>query len=270
MVEIPEFTDGEAYERSMGQWSRLAGEIFLDWLAPQTGLRWIDVGCGNGAFTELLVERCDPVEVQGIDTSEGQLAFARRRASTAIAVFQQGDAQALPFVDDVFDGATMALAINLIPQPAKAVAEMARVVRPGGWVASYIWDIMGGGFTMEPIRQALDEMGVATPFINAEICRMEGVRSLWENAGLDDVATRRIDIYVTYDDFDDFWDANTGVTDIVNKAIATLSPTEVEILKERLRAILPTDPEGHISYGAYANAVKGRISEFPQLGRKPT
>ena len=52
------FDDGAAYERMMGNWSRLAGDIFLEWLAPRSGLRWIDIGCGNGAFTELLIERC--------------------------------------------------------------------------------------------------------------------------------------------------------------------------------------------------------------------
>jgi hypothetical protein len=41
---------GAAYERMMGAWSRLAGEIFLDWLAPPPGLRWIDIGCGSGAL----------------------------------------------------------------------------------------------------------------------------------------------------------------------------------------------------------------------------
>src|SRR5579864_6969306 len=60
------FTDGAAYERGMGPWSQLVGEVFLDWLAPQPGLRWIDIGCGNGAFTELLVQRCAPAEMQGI------------------------------------------------------------------------------------------------------------------------------------------------------------------------------------------------------------
>ena len=81
------FDDGAAYERMMGIWSRLAGEIFLDWLAPRPGLRWIDVGCGNGAFTELLVERCAPAEVQGIDPSEAQLAFARARPAARVANF---------------------------------------------------------------------------------------------------------------------------------------------------------------------------------------
>ena len=73
------FDDGAAYERYMGKWSQLVGETFLDWLAPKPGLRWLDVGCGNGAFTEMLVECCAPVSVHGIDPSEEQLAFARTR-----------------------------------------------------------------------------------------------------------------------------------------------------------------------------------------------
>ena len=51
------FDDGAAYERMMGQWSRIAGNVFLDWLDLDSRLRWVDVGCGNGAFTELLVEQ---------------------------------------------------------------------------------------------------------------------------------------------------------------------------------------------------------------------
>ena len=72
------FDDGAAYERYMGVWSRYAGAEFLDWLAPKPGLRWIDVGCGNGAFTEMIVERCAPSAIQGIDPSEAQLAYARK------------------------------------------------------------------------------------------------------------------------------------------------------------------------------------------------
>ena len=64
------FDNGAAYERYMGAWSQLAGETFLDWLAPKAGGRWLDVGCGNGAFTELLAARCAPVSVEGIDPAE--------------------------------------------------------------------------------------------------------------------------------------------------------------------------------------------------------
>ena len=84
------FGDGAAYERMMGTWSRLAGDVFINWLAPRPGQRWIDIGCGNGAFTELLVERCAPAEVHGVDPSEGQLAFARSRQYSVVVEFRQG------------------------------------------------------------------------------------------------------------------------------------------------------------------------------------
>jgi ubiquinone/menaquinone biosynthesis C-methylase UbiE len=113
------FDDGAAYERYMGSWSRLAGEMFLNWLAPLPGLRWIDIGCGNGAFTELLVDQRAPAEVQGIDPSEAQLAFARARPAARLAEFRQGDAMVLPFSEDRFDAAVMALVIFFVPDPAK-------------------------------------------------------------------------------------------------------------------------------------------------------
>lgn len=61
------------------------------------------------------------------------------------------DAQALPFADDTYDAALMALVVAFLSDPAKAVAEMARVVRPGGWVAAYMWDIAGGGVPVHPL-----------------------------------------------------------------------------------------------------------------------
>src|SRR5262245_52402110 len=102
------FEDGAAYERMMGVWSRLAGEMFIDWLAAPSGLRWIDVGCGSGAFTQLVVERCAPAEVQGIDPSDAQLAYARSRGAARVAQFQVGDAMALPFPENRFDVAVVA------------------------------------------------------------------------------------------------------------------------------------------------------------------
>jgi len=77
------FDDGDVYERRMGVWSRLAGALFLDWLNPRPGMRWIDVGCGSGAFTELLVQRCAPVETQGIDPSEAQARSRTHQAGGA-------------------------------------------------------------------------------------------------------------------------------------------------------------------------------------------
>ena len=153
------YDDGAGYERYMGSWSRLAGEVFLDWLAPRPGLRWIDIGCGNGAFTELLVQRCAPAEVQGIDPSEAQLAFARARPAAHGAAFHQGDAMTLPFPRTVRCRCHGA-GDFLHSRPGQGVAEMVRVVCPGGTVTTYAWDMLGGGFPLEPIQAEMRAMGL--------------------------------------------------------------------------------------------------------------
>ena len=253
------FEDGAAYERMMGNWSRRAGSIFLDWLAAASDLKWIDVGCGNGAFTELLVERCAPLEVQGIDPSEGQLAFARTRPAARIAKFSRGDAMALPFPTDAFDVATMALVIPFVPEPIKGVAEMTRVVRPGGMVATYIWDMLGGGFPLDPIRIEMSAMGLTVlnpPRLEAS--RIEVLRELWTRAGLDAVETREITVERTFAGFEDFWTISVSASS-AQPTIASMSPNDIELLKARVRARLPADATGRITYSARANAVKGHV-----------
>jgi SAM-dependent methyltransferase len=252
------FDDGAAYEQFMGIWSRLAGEIFLDWLAPSPGLRWIDIGCGNGAFTELLVQRCSPVEVQGIDPSEGQLAFARSRLATRVAEFRLGDATALPFPADRFDAAIMALVLVFVPEPAKAVAEMVRVVRPGGTVATYMWDMLGGGFPLDPLVVEMRAMGLNPPRApQLEASRTEALRDLWRGAGLKAVEAREITVGRSFADFNDYW-MTSMKSPSLGPTIAAMATADREMLKDRLRALLPADPEGRITCGARANAIKGR------------
>ena len=253
------FDDGAAYEQMMGIWSRSAGEIFIDWLAPAPGLRWIDVGCGNGAFTELLVERCTPSEVQGIDPSEGQLAFARTRLAGRQAEFRQGDAMALPFPAGRFDAAVMALVIVFVPEPAKGVAEMTRVVRPGGTVATYMWDMFGGGFPLQPILVEMRAMGVMpTRPPQAEASRMDALQALWAAGGLEAVETREITVHRTFADFDDFWTSSLKSSTLAATLSAMAAP-DVETLKSRMRASLPADVDGRITYAARANAIKGQL-----------
>jgi ubiquinone/menaquinone biosynthesis C-methylase UbiE len=252
------FNDGAAYEQMMGVWSRSAGEDFLAWLGPSPGLRWVDIGCGNGAFTELLVERCSPVEVQGIDPSEGQLAFARTRPGCRPASFQQGDAMALPFADGCFDAAVMALVLVFVPDPAKGVSEMVRVVRPGGAVATYMWDMLGGGFPLDPIHLELQAMSYPAPRPpQMEASRMESLRDLWIDAGLEDVQTREITVRRTFADFDDFWITNLK-SPALGPTVAALQPADVETLRSRVRARVPAGADGQITIGARAHAVSGR------------
>src|SRR5207344_2080720 len=189
----------------MGKWSQLAGETFLDWLAPGSGWRWLDVGCGNGAFTEMLVERCAPASVHGVDPSEAQIAYARLRPATRVAEFRLGDAMALPFPDHTFDAAVMPLVIFFVPDPAKGVAEMARVVRPGGTVATYVWDMMGGGHPLELMHTEMNAMGFTAPQPpRSDITGLEALRRLWRRAGLAEIQTRQISVQRTFSNFEDY------------------------------------------------------------------
>jgi SAM-dependent methyltransferase len=252
------FDDGAAYERYMGKWSQLAGDAFLGWLAPKPGLRWLDVGCGNGAFTEMLVERCAPASVHGIDPSEAQLAYARTRPALRDAQFQKGDAMALPFANHSFDVAVMPLVIFFVPDPARGVAEMARVVSPGGIAAAYAWDIVGGGFPYEALWDEVKRMGVTVPQPpSPDASRIDAMRDMWQAAGLSEVETRELTVQRTFANFDDYWAIILGGPS-VKSTIAQMPPNDLARLKAQMQTRLRADATGRITYGARANAVIGR------------
>ena len=243
----------------MGKWSQLAGETFLAWLAPRPGLRWLDVGCGNGAFTEMLVERCAPLSVHGIDPSEEQLAFARTRPALRDAQFSQGDAMALPFADDTFDVAVMPLVIFFVPDPATGVAEMTRVVCPGGTVAAYGWDMLGGGFPYETLFVEMRAMGIAVPAPpNPGASGMDAMRELWTECGSGgrrDAGDRR-GAYVRR--LRRLLDGRSGSAER-GATLAAMASEDLAILKSECARGLPADAAGRITYSARANAVKGRV-----------
>src|SRR5690242_15056406 len=210
MSEAPNlFGDGKAYERLMGRWSRLVGEKFLDWLDAPKHLRWLDAGCGNGAFTEVLIARCAPAAVIGVDPSEGQLAYARERPGARNAEFRVGDAQALPFADKSFDAAAMALVLVFLPDPAKAARELARVVRSGGIAATYMWEFPDG-FPPAPLAAALKDLGFTPPARpSVEASKRDAMLAIWKQAGFAAIKTEVIRIRVSFSSFDDFWESNT-------------------------------------------------------------
>jgi ubiquinone/menaquinone biosynthesis C-methylase UbiE len=252
------FDDGASYEEMMGRWSRLAGDVFLDWLAAPPGLRWLDVGCGNGAFTEAIVERCKPGAVDGIDPSDGQLGFARARPATRSVRYQRGDAMALPYADAQFDAAVMALVIFFVPDPAKGVAEMRRVVNPGGLVAAYAWDMHGGGFPLDILGKELRAMGAPVPKPpSVDASRIEAMRELWREAELVDIETRQIAVSRRFDDFDHWW-RTAMLSASLGQRIAQLAPADTEWLKARAREQLVIAPDSSVTGTGRANAVKGR------------
>ena len=253
------FEDGEAYEQTMGIWSQLVGFKFLQWLSPSINQRWIDVGCGNGAFTEQMVKNYKPSEVQGIDPSDDQIYFAKNRPGVQTATFQIGDAMALPFESDQFDFATMALVIRFVPDPAQGVAEMKRVVRPGGAVAAYVWDSLGGGMPHEPIQAELRSMNIKYPRPpSAEASRLDILQKLWVDAGLRSVETRIITVERTFSSFENFWSLSS-LSRTLQPVLEDLDPATLNQLKSSIQARLTAEENGEITCAAHVNAIKGLV-----------
>lgn len=253
------FGDGDAYERFMGAWSRLVGASFLDWLTPPPALRWLDVGCGNGAFTTLLAERAQALSIAGIDPSEQQLAYARQQSSLKDAQLLQADAQDLPFPADDFDCAVMPLVLPFVPDPGQGVAEMARVVRPGGLVCAYIWDLTAGGFPYQPVRDALSARGVSTPDApSPESSQLPVMEGLWSDAGLDAITSRPFTVERTFADFAAFW-AIVSAGPSVGQAIRAMEPAHRSALQQHLQTVLSANGDGSITLSGRANAIAGWV-----------
>lgn len=251
------FNDGAGYERYMGLWSQRAGDAFLDWLQPPAGLRWLDVGCGNGAFTETIARRCAPASIHGIDPSEGQLAFARSRPALQSADLRRGDAMALPFADGSFDAVVMPLVIFFVPEPARGVAEMVRVVAPGGIVCAYAWDMRGGGFPYAALLEEVRAMGGAVPTEpHPEAAELEAMRSAWTAAGLNAVETRAFAVQRAFTGFDDYWQTVLGAPS-AGPTLRAMGSADVASLQDRLRARFPGRASGPFTLAARCHAVKG-------------
>jgi len=252
------FDDGAAYEQMMGRWSALVAAPFLDWLVLAQGLDWLDDGCGNGAFTETLVARQRPASVVGVDPSPAQLAFARQRPGSAGVRFVEGDAQALPLPDASVDVALMALVLFFLPDPAQGLREMVRVVRPGGTVAAYHWDMAGGGFPLQPVLDVARAEGhkpQEPP--SGWASALDASERLWREAGLVDVQTRQFDVQRRFDGFEDFWRTTQG-SPRLRDLYARLAPDALQRLRERVREKVGAGDDGALVLQARANAVKGR------------
>jgi SAM-dependent methyltransferase len=260
MAHASRFTDGAAYDQLMGRWSRAVGEVFLDWVAPPDGLRWLEIGCGTGAFTALVVDRCAPASVAAIDPAIAQIETARGKPFAARVDLRVSEARELPFENGVFDIVASALVIPFISDHAQALGEMRRVVRPGGVIAGYLWDSAGEGSPVAPIRSALARIGAPSPPPPGRETRsLEALTALFAGCGLDDIAVRAIEVTMRFQGFDEFWRTHTPAYSPHGRVIASLSEGDRDRLKETLRASLPAEPDGSLVHSARANAIKARV-----------
>jgi ubiquinone/menaquinone biosynthesis C-methylase UbiE len=254
------FDDSEAYERFMGRWSRAAGAVFLDWLDPPAGASWLDVGCGTGIFTELILKTCSPAVVWGVDPAPAQVAHACAQAGGHGACFSVAAAEALPFADASFDVVSSALVINFIADRPPALAEMGRVVRRGGRVAGYVWDFESELSPSWPMRAAMRRIGEdAAKAPGTDASSLEALALLFETAGLAAIETRSFEVTLSFVSFEDFWQAQTPSYSPLTRKINAMSAAEHARFTEAVRAELSVHGNGEIRYAARANAIKSRL-----------
>lgn len=260
MPEIrPAFDDAAAYERYMGRWSRAIGEKFLAWLAPPRDARWLDIGCGTGAFSKLIAQHGAPRSLSGIDPSPAQIEFARGQLPKAD--LRAGDATALPFADGAFDVIASALVLHFIPDRGKAFAEMKRVARPGGIVTAYTWarSATNDYAPYAAMLEGLAAIGVEpmrSPTVPEQ--QLDGLRSTATAAGLTDIEVREIEAAQSFANFNDYWAVQTLTVSPVGKTVAKLDDAQRSHLRETMRGIVPAAADGSITYTAGAVALKAR------------
>jgi SAM-dependent methyltransferase len=252
---------GDAYEAYVGRWSREVAGRFVRWLDVPAGRHWLDVGCGTGALTGRALAQADPARVIGVDPSRGFLTTARAAVVDPRASFVRGSGQALPLRDRSVHVVVSGLALNFVPDPARAAAEFARVVAPGGVVAAYVWDYAEGMAMMRYLWDAAAAVDPAAADLDEgrrfPLCSSAGLAQLWTDAGLDHVRVHAIEIPTVFTDFDDYWNPFLGGQGAAPAYVMSLPDDHRRAVRDVLRASVPFEDDGRIRLTARAWAVCG-------------
>jgi len=256
--------NADTYEQLMGRWSRRLAPELIAFSGFRPGENIVDVGCGTGSLTFALIT-AGAGSVQGIDFSQTYVDFALARINGQPVMVQQGDAGAMPYHAGEFDRALCQLVLQFVPDAGAVVAEMRRVVRPGGTVTAAVWDHFGG-YAVQ--RMLWDTAAVLDPA--ADACRGEmlavpvsrpgGMGALWREHGLADVEESAITIRMEYAVFDDFWAPIAAGEGRIGSYVAGLASDPRATLEHHVRrAYLGQQPDGPRSFAALALVCRGTV-----------
>ena len=252
--------NGDPYEYFMGRWSKLMAPVFLDWLKFLPNSSWLDLGCGTGALSEAIHDRCEPSQLSCVDPSPELLGKANQRLH-GFGDFVVGTAADIPKGDDSFDIIVSGLALNFFPDLHISLIEMQRVLKPGGTVAAYVWDYGG---RMDFLRAFWDAAGEIDPAAQKfdegnrfTICDPVELEAAFKKAGLNKIQSSFLIIETIFQDFDDYWNPFLGKQGPAPGYLASLPERQQGEIKERVRKKLPISGDGSISLLARAIAIRG-------------
>ena len=254
---------GDPYELFMGRWSTLMALEFLNWLNLPHKLRWLDIGCGTGALSDMIYKMCEPSELTCIDPSEKFLVMAKEKLGNKGKYFI-GRADDIPCADSSVDLVVSGLALNFFPELNRALTEMKRISKPGGIIAAYVWDYSG---RMDILRYFWDAVILTDPEsadldegFRFPICNAVNLKNAFQQAGLQEVEVTTLDIPTPFKDFSDYWNPFLGGQGPAPGYVASLSEELRDKLKKELQKKLPLEADGSIKLLGRAIAVRGKTS----------
>jgi ubiquinone/menaquinone biosynthesis C-methylase UbiE len=257
--------EANAYDSYMGRWSQRLAQPFIDFAGLADGERVVEIGCGTGSLTFALPGRANIKAVEAIDYEPQFVEAARERNTDPRINIQQGDACNLRFGDGQFDRALSMLVLHFVPDADRAIAEMRRVVRPGGAVAATVWDNYGG---QPGIRMFWDTLAAIEPTANARRSAFmirptnqpHELASAFAKVGFTDVTEAELSIRMEFVNFDDYWIplmAGQGTQAAFLESLP--EGTRQRIINAVRDAYLCDQPDGPRSFVSVAWAARGTV-----------
>jgi SAM-dependent methyltransferase len=248
---------GATYDSFMGRYSRELGAPFADVAGVRQGHSAVDVGCGPGALTAVLVDRLGTRAVAACDPSPGFVAECSVR-HPGVRV-EQGRAESIPFETGRYDHVMAQLVLHFVSDPDAAASEMMRVVRPGGRVSACVWDFDDGMEMLRCFWDAALEIDSTAPdeAMTMRFGRPREIAELFESVGMEDVVESTLRVSSSYADFDELWSGFLAGVGPAGAYCVSLADDD----RRRLRTALfhrLGEPTGSLALGALARCAVAR------------
>jgi SAM-dependent methyltransferase len=245
----------DAYARFMGRFSEPLAVPFAAYLALRPGMRVLDVGCGPGALTAVLVAQLGDAAVSAIDPSDSFVTAVRDRLPGVDA--RHGVAESLPWPDGSFDCAAAQLVVHFMADPVAGLREMARVTSPGGTVAATVWDFAHGTAPLSPFWHAAKQVDPHAPGEAHLTGTGPGqLDELLRRAGLSDVESALLTVSVDFVSFDQWWEPFTLGVGPAGAYLAERPEEQRAAIREACARLLPAGP---FSFIAGSWTARGRV-----------
>lgn len=233
--------DAEAYGRFMGRFSRPLAVLFADAVGVRPGQRALDVGCGTGALTDVLVERLGVDAVSAADPSASFVATVRARYPSMNV--RHTTAEDLDVGPAAYDVVLASLAVHFMHDAVRGLGAMARAASPDGVVGATVWDHAGGRGPLAEFWSAVRSLDPGAP----DESHLPGVREghlaeLLRDAGARRVEATSLSVEVRHDGFDAWWQPYTLGVGPAGEYVASLDAASRARLEARLRERLPDGP----------------------------